>query len=79
MYQDIYNHTFSILGCKLRMKYDTALSVNSVCLTWWLFPVSHYYGYGLLDAGKLVGLAPKWRAVKSQKKCQHKIIRDMPM
>ncbi|XP_041695706.1 proprotein convertase subtilisin/kexin type 4-like [Coregonus clupeaformis] len=32
-------------------------------------PVSHYYGYGLLDAGRLVDLASKWKAVKPQKKC----------
>uniref|UniRef100_A0AAZ3SCX2 P/Homo B domain-containing protein n=1 Tax=Oncorhynchus tshawytscha TaxID=74940 RepID=A0AAZ3SCX2_ONCTS len=32
-------------------------------------PVSHYYGYGLLDAGRLVDLASKWKTVKPQKKC----------
>ncbi|XP_041913725.1 proprotein convertase subtilisin/kexin type 4-like isoform X1 [Alosa sapidissima] len=41
--------------------------------------VSHYYGYGLLDAGKLVGLARNWSAVNSQKKCQHVILKDMPV
>uniref|UniRef100_A0A4W5PZH0 P/Homo B domain-containing protein n=1 Tax=Hucho hucho TaxID=62062 RepID=A0A4W5PZH0_9TELE len=32
-------------------------------------PVSHYYGYGLLDAGRLVELASKWKAVKPKRKC----------
>ncbi|KAL2090314.1 hypothetical protein ACEWY4_015002 [Coilia grayii] len=41
--------------------------------------VSHYYGYGLLNAAKLVGLARKWRAVKSQRMCQHEIIQDRPL
>ncbi|XP_062306410.1 proprotein convertase subtilisin/kexin type 4-like [Osmerus eperlanus] len=31
--------------------------------------VSHYYGFGLLDAGKMVNLARKWRAVQPQRKC----------
>ncbi|XP_063057117.1 proprotein convertase subtilisin/kexin type 4-like isoform X2 [Engraulis encrasicolus] len=38
--------------------------------------VSHYYGYGLLNAAKMVGLAKKWRAVKPQRICQHEIIRN---
>ncbi|XP_015221100.1 proprotein convertase subtilisin/kexin type 4 isoform X2 [Lepisosteus oculatus] len=31
--------------------------------------VSHHYGYGLLDAGKLVNLARKWKTVRPQRKC----------
>uniref|UniRef100_A0A8C9SD15 P/Homo B domain-containing protein n=1 Tax=Scleropages formosus TaxID=113540 RepID=A0A8C9SD15_SCLFO len=32
-------------------------------------PVSHYYGFGLLDAGMFVDLARKWKPVRPQRKC----------
>ncbi|KAK1157158.1 proprotein convertase subtilisin/kexin type 4-like [Acipenser oxyrinchus oxyrinchus] len=37
--------------------------------------VSHHYGYGLLDAGKLVDLARKWEAVRPQRKCFIEVVR----
>ncbi|XP_023699815.1 furin-like isoform X2 [Paramormyrops kingsleyae] len=37
-------------------------------------PVSHYYGHGRLDAGKLVHLARKWTAVHPQRKCMSDVI-----
>ncbi|XP_036375224.1 proprotein convertase subtilisin/kexin type 4-like [Megalops cyprinoides] len=36
--------------------------------------VSHYYGYGLLDAGRLVDLARKWKPVQPQRKCLTDVI-----
>uniref|UniRef100_A0A6J0SNP4 Proprotein convertase subtilisin/kexin type 4 isoform X1 n=1 Tax=Pogona vitticeps TaxID=103695 RepID=A0A6J0SNP4_9SAUR len=36
--------------------------------------VSHYYGYGLLDAGKLVDLAQKWNTTRPQRKCLIRIV-----
>uniref|UniRef100_A0A8D2JB89 P/Homo B domain-containing protein n=1 Tax=Varanus komodoensis TaxID=61221 RepID=A0A8D2JB89_VARKO len=36
--------------------------------------VSHYYGYGLLNAAMLVDLAKKWDTTKPQKKCYIKAI-----
>lgn len=36
--------------------------------------VSRYYGYGRLDAGKLVHFARKWRAVHPQRKCMSDVI-----
>ncbi|XP_062412834.1 proprotein convertase subtilisin/kexin type 4-like isoform X1 [Sardina pilchardus] len=41
--------------------------------------VSHHYGYGLLDAEKLVCLARNWSAVNPQKTCQHVILQDRPI
>ncbi|KAG8454577.1 hypothetical protein GDO86_000987 [Hymenochirus boettgeri] len=35
--------------------------------------VSHYYGYGLLDAGHLVDLAGKWQATLPQRRCLVKV------
>ncbi|XP_072260939.1 proprotein convertase subtilisin/kexin type 4 isoform X2 [Pyxicephalus adspersus] len=32
--------------------------------------VSHHYGYGLLNAGKLVDLAQKWEMTRPQKRCE---------
>lgn len=32
-------------------------------------PVSHYYGYGLLDAGLLVQAATTWARTRPQEKC----------
>lgn len=32
-------------------------------------PVSHYYGYGLLDAGLLVQAATTWTGTRPQEKC----------
>ncbi|MBN3302954.1 PCSK4 convertase, partial [Amia calva] len=36
--------------------------------------VSHHYGYGLLDAGKLVDLARKWSTVQPQRMCRVDIV-----
>ncbi|XP_053228321.1 proprotein convertase subtilisin/kexin type 4-like isoform X1 [Podarcis raffonei] len=36
--------------------------------------VSHYYGYGLLDAGRLVDLAKRWNTTGPQRKCSIRII-----
>ncbi|XP_063003351.1 proprotein convertase subtilisin/kexin type 4 [Elgaria multicarinata webbii] len=36
--------------------------------------VSHYYGYGLLDAGELVGLAKKWNTTRPQRKCYVQVV-----
>ncbi|XP_073452835.1 proprotein convertase subtilisin/kexin type 4 [Aquarana catesbeiana] len=36
--------------------------------------VSHHYGYGLLDAGKLVDLAQKWEMTHPQRRCEVNIV-----
>ncbi|KAM4807842.1 proprotein convertase subtilisin/kexin type 4 [Rhinophrynus dorsalis] len=36
--------------------------------------VSHHYGYGLLDAGRLVDLAQKWKTARPQRMCAVKIV-----
>ncbi|XP_053158611.1 proprotein convertase subtilisin/kexin type 4 isoform X6 [Hemicordylus capensis] len=36
--------------------------------------VSHYYGYGLLDAGDLVDLAKKWATAQTQRMCSIKVV-----
>ncbi|XP_069609126.1 proprotein convertase subtilisin/kexin type 4-like [Ranitomeya imitator] len=36
--------------------------------------VSHHYGYGLLNAGKLVDLALKWEATRPQRMCLVKLV-----
>ncbi|XP_054836268.1 proprotein convertase subtilisin/kexin type 4 [Eublepharis macularius] len=36
--------------------------------------VSHYYGYGLLDAGELVDLARKWTPTRPQQNCSVNVI-----
>ncbi|XP_069818550.1 proprotein convertase subtilisin/kexin type 4 isoform X2 [Dendropsophus ebraccatus] len=36
--------------------------------------VSHHFGYGLLDAGKLVDLALKWETTRPQRMCLVKIV-----
>ncbi|XP_055514913.1 proprotein convertase subtilisin/kexin type 4-like isoform X2 [Leucoraja erinacea] len=38
--------------------------------------VSHHYGYGLLDAGRLVDLATKWLTVHPQRECSIEIIKS---
>uniref|UniRef100_A0A4W3GU65 Proprotein convertase subtilisin/kexin type 4 n=1 Tax=Callorhinchus milii TaxID=7868 RepID=A0A4W3GU65_CALMI len=38
--------------------------------------VSHHYGYGLLDAGRLVDLATKWLTVRPQRKCSIEVIKS---
>uniref|UniRef100_A0A8C5LYY2 P/Homo B domain-containing protein n=1 Tax=Leptobrachium leishanense TaxID=445787 RepID=A0A8C5LYY2_9ANUR len=38
--------------------------------------VSHHYGYGLLDAGRLVGLAQKWESTHPQRKCLVEIVNN---
>ncbi|XP_061457921.1 proprotein convertase subtilisin/kexin type 4 isoform X2 [Rhineura floridana] len=40
--------------------------------------VSHYYGYGLLDAGRLLDLAKEWNTTQSQRKCFVKVV-DKPV
>uniref|UniRef100_A0A8C5LGV0 Prohormone convertase 3 n=1 Tax=Jaculus jaculus TaxID=51337 RepID=A0A8C5LGV0_JACJA len=37
-------------------------------------PVSHHYGYGLLDAGLLVELARTWQPTRPQKKCTIEVV-----
>ncbi|NXK14924.1 PCSK4 convertase, partial [Herpetotheres cachinnans] len=37
--------------------------------------VSHYYGYGLLDAGLLVEMAKAWRGTRPQQRCSVKALR----
>ncbi|XP_063312644.1 proprotein convertase subtilisin/kexin type 4 [Pelobates fuscus] len=36
--------------------------------------VSHHYGYGLLDGGRLVDLARKWKSIGPQRKCLVQIV-----
>ncbi|XP_034973167.2 proprotein convertase subtilisin/kexin type 4 [Zootoca vivipara] len=36
--------------------------------------VSHYYGYGLLDAGRLVDLAKRWNTTGPQRRCSVRIV-----
>ncbi|KAM9329544.1 proprotein convertase subtilisin/kexin type 4 [Gastrophryne carolinensis] len=36
--------------------------------------VSHRYGYGLLDAGRLVDLAYKWETARPQRRCEVQIV-----
>ncbi|KAM8960449.1 proprotein convertase subtilisin/kexin type 4 [Pelodytes ibericus] len=36
--------------------------------------VSHHYGYGLLNAGRLVDLAQKWETTRPQRKCVIEIV-----
>ncbi|XP_044134869.1 proprotein convertase subtilisin/kexin type 4 [Bufo gargarizans] len=36
--------------------------------------VSHHYGYGLLDAGKLVDLALKWQTTRPQRMCLVRLV-----
>ncbi|NXJ16879.1 PCSK4 convertase, partial [Odontophorus gujanensis] len=38
-------------------------------------PVSHYYGYGLLDAALLVELAQAWAATRPQRRCSLRALR----
>ncbi|XP_062815214.1 proprotein convertase subtilisin/kexin type 4 isoform X2 [Anolis carolinensis] len=38
--------------------------------------VSHYYGYGLLDAGVLVALAATWNATRPQRQCDVKMLQQ---
>nr|XP_060641719.1 proprotein convertase subtilisin/kexin type 4-like [Anolis sagrei ordinatus] len=38
--------------------------------------VSHYYGYGLLDAGALVALATTWNATRPQRQCAVKMLQQ---
>merc|ERR1712130_17784 len=35
------------------------------------FNVSHAFGFGLMDAGKMVERAERWEKVPQQKKCSH--------
>ncbi|KAM4707299.1 proprotein convertase subtilisin/kexin type 4 isoform 1-T2 [Discoglossus pictus] len=37
--------------------------------------VSHHYGYGLLDAGRLVDLALKWKTTHPQRKCTIMVVK----
>ncbi|XP_042334526.1 proprotein convertase subtilisin/kexin type 4 isoform X2 [Sceloporus undulatus] len=39
--------------------------------------VSHYYGYGLLDAGQLVALAKTWNMTRLQRKCPIRIVHQL--
>ncbi|XP_053556000.1 proprotein convertase subtilisin/kexin type 4 [Bombina bombina] len=38
--------------------------------------VSHHYGYGLLDAGRLVDLAQKWETTRPQRRCLIKVVNE---
>lgn len=40
------------------------------------FTVSHKFGYGLMDAGKMVDLAADWAGVPPQHICKSREIRE---
>lgn len=55
--------------CALSAEGLTRPLLGGIC-----FSVSHYYGYGLLDAGLLVEMAKAWTGTQPQQKCSVKAL-----
>lgn len=37
--------------------------------------INHYYGYGLLDAGRMEDMTSGWKAIKAQRQCTVNVTR----
>jgi len=44
--------------------------IAAVCVCVFAFPVSHHFGFGMMDAAAMVELALNWTRVPDQHRCQ---------